>query len=49
MGFGIYIKSNKNKDGRAPLFLKFNSEKKSFKKNIGILVKKVIGIKELIK
>ena len=40
MGFGIYIKSNKNKDGRAPLFLKFNSEKKSFKKNIGILVKK---------
>ena len=40
MGFGIYIKSGKNKDGRSPLFIKITSQKKVFKKNIGLLIKK---------
>ncbi|MDC1060997.1 phage integrase SAM-like domain-containing protein [Flavobacteriaceae bacterium] len=40
MGFGIYIKSGKNKDGRSPLFIKITSQEKVFKKNIGLLIKK---------
>ena len=40
MGFGIYLKSGKNKEGRSPLFIKITSHEKIFKKNIGILIKK---------
>ena len=40
MGFGIYLKSGKNKEGRSPLFIKITAQEKVFKKNIGLLIKK---------
>ena len=40
MGYGIYLKSGKNKEGRTPLFIKITTKGKVFKKNIGLSIKK---------